>query len=69
MPEQRAIAHRCHPNEIAHSETEILQGGIKYNLEHFILEALKTEEVKNTPNTNVMNSHSDWGVRDSPEYK
>ena len=48
-------------NENASFETEILQGGIRYNLERFILEALEIEQVKNTPDVHIMNSRSGWG--------
>ena len=51
----------CHKYENANFETEILQGGIRYNLEHFILEALEIEQVKNTTDVHVMNSRSEWG--------
>ena len=47
-----------HKNEEATFSTEILQGGIKYNLEHFILEAIEIEEARNTPDIVIMNSRS-----------
>ena len=46
--------------------TTCLAGGIRYNLDRFILEAIEIEEAKNDANTNVMNSRSEWGERDSP---
>ena len=51
----------CHKNENATFETEILQGGIRYNLERFILEALEIEQVKNTPDVHIMNIQSGGG--------
>ena len=56
----------CHPNEPANFESEVLQGGIRYNLERFILEALEIEEAKNTPDLHVMNSRSEWGGQRAP---
>ena len=38
--------NNCHQNENATFVTEILQGGIKFNLERLILEALEIEEAK-----------------------
>ena len=58
-----------HSNEEANFETEILQGGIKYNLERFILEALEIEEIKNTPDVNIMNSRSEWGGKGLPRIQ
>ena len=59
----------CHPNEPANFESEVLQGGIRYNLERFILEALEIEEAKNTPDLHVMNSRSEWGGKGLPRIQ
>ena len=55
-----------HQNEDGNFVTTCLAGGIRYNLDRFILEAIEIEEAKNDANTNVMNSRSEWGERDSP---
>ena len=59
----------CHPNEPANFVSELLQGGIRYNLERFILEALEIEEAKNTPGIHVMNSRSEWGGKGLPRIQ
>ena len=59
----------CHANENASFETEILQGGIRYNLERFILEALEIEQIKNTPDVHIMNSRSEWGGKGLPRIQ
>ena len=50
-------------------ETEILQGGMKYNLERFILEAIEIEEGRNNPAYTIMNSRSEWGGRGLPRIQ
>ena len=50
-------------------ETEILQGGMKYNLERFILEAIEIEEGRNNPAYTIMNSRSEWGGRGLPRIE
>ena len=49
--------------------SEIVQGGIKYNLERFIFEALEIEDARNDPNTITMNSRSEWGGRGLPRIQ
>ena len=58
-----------HKNEEATFSTEILQGGIKYNLERFILEAIEIEEARNTPDIVIMNSRSEWGGKGLPRIQ
>ena len=55
-----------HPNEQASFVTKCLSGGIKYNLERFICEALEIEEARSNPEIRVMNSRSEWGGRGLP---
>ena len=50
-------------------ESEILQGGIKYNLERFIFEAIEIEEGRNNPEYIIMNSRSEWGGRGLPRIQ
>ena len=52
-----------HPNQQADFETNAVRGGMKFNLNRFILEALLIEGAKGTPNCVVMNSRSEWGHR------
>ena len=49
--------------------SEILQGGMKYNLERFILEAIEIEEGRNNPVYSIMNSRSEWGGRGLPRIQ
>ena len=58
-----------HKNEEATFSTEILQGGIKYNLERFILEAIEIEEARNNPDIVIMNSRSEWGGKGLPRIQ
>ena len=55
-----------HQNEDADFVTTCLAGGIRYNLDRFILEALEIEEAKNDNNTQIMNSRSEWGGKGLP---
>ena len=49
--------------------SEIIQGGIKYNLERFIFEAIEIEEGRNNPVYSIMNSRSEWGGRGLPRIQ
>ena len=56
----------CHTDEEAEFQTTCLSGGIQFNLNRFILEALEIEEARNQPDINVLNSRSEWGGRGLP---
>ena len=49
--------------------SEIVQGGIKYNLERFIFEAIEIEDARNDPQIITMNSRSEWGGRGLPRIQ
>ena len=55
-----------HAQDEANLVTTCLAGGIKFNLNRFILEAIEIEEVKTTPGVHIMNSRSDGGGRGLP---
>ena len=56
----------CHQDEEAEFITTCLSGGMQFNLNRFILEALEIEEARNNPEIQVMNSRSEWGGRGLP---
>ena len=49
--------------------SEILQGGMKYNLERFIMEAIEIEEGRDNPEYTIMNSRSEWGGHGLPRIQ
>ena len=49
--------------------SEIMQGGMKYNLERFILEAIEIEEGRNNPEYSIIKSRSEWGGRGLPRIQ
>ena len=49
--------------------SKIWEGGMKYNLERFILEAIEIEEGRNNPEYSIMNSRSEWGGRGLPRIQ
>ena len=58
-----------HPGQEASFVTKCLSGGIKYNLERFILEALEIEEARQSQDVRVMNSRSEWGGKGLPRIQ
>ena len=57
---------------LMHSDTntefkaKIVKGGIRYNLDRFVLESQKIQEANDDPGVNVLNSKSEWGSRGVP---
>ena len=56
----------AHDNTEAEFVTKCIKGGITFNLNRFILEALVIEDAKSDQNLNLMNSRSEWGGRGLP---
>ena len=55
-----------HSDEEANFVTTCISGGIKFNLNRFILEAIEIEEARLNPEIRVMNSRSEWGGKGLP---
>ena len=43
-----------------------VRGGMKFNLDRFILEAHKIDEASRNPNIKLLNSRAEWGQRGIP---
>ena len=65
---KHSALHHVGENEVEYV-SEIIQGGIKYNLERFIFEAIEIEEGRNNPVYTIMNSRSEWGGRGLPRIQ
>ena len=55
-----------HPNLQPQFEASVVRGGFQWNLERQIFEALEIESQKGNPNTQVLDSKSEWGNRGFP---
>ena len=58
-----------HPNHEAEFSSQVLRGGIQFNLDRFILEAHKIQEAGQNPNIALMNQRSEWGHRGLPRLQ
>ena len=47
-------------------KAKIVKGGIRYNLDRFVLESQKIQEANDDPGVIVLNSKSEWGSRGVP---
>ena len=52
-----------HPDEPQAFTAEPIQGGIPYNVERFILEALKIQEFSQSNTHQILNQRGEWGHR------
>ena len=55
-----------HLDEEVEFTTTCLSGGMKFNLNRFILEAIEIEDAKCDPKINILNSRSEWGGKGLP---
>ena len=58
-----------HPDQPANFRTDILGGGVRYNLDRFITEALHIENARRDSNSAVMNQRSEWGQAGLPRMR
>ena len=52
--------HKMH-NQNTTGLTRIISGGIKYNIERYIREALNIKSAKGNQNINLINQKEEWG--------
>ena len=58
-----------HPTQEPKYTTRIISGGIKYNIERYIKEALQIESAKENTNINLINQKSEWGMTGVPRLR
>ena len=59
----------AHPDHPASFRTEILAGGIRFNLDRFISEALHIENARRDVSTDILNQRSEWGQAGLPRMR
>ena len=55
-----------HRNTNPEFKAKIIKGGIRFNLDRFVLESQKIQETNDDPGVVILNSKSEWGSRGVP---
>ena len=50
-----------HPDKPPNFETSIIKGGMRFNAERFIREAIEIDDLKRNPEFGILNQRSEWG--------
>ena len=58
-----------HPNTQPEFQGSIVKGGIRFNVERFILESIKISEANDDSNVNLLNQKGEWGDRGIPRLR
>ena len=57
---------KCHRDGAPKFQTEIIQGGIQFNLDRFVRESLEIEKLRNDQDVVPLNQRSEWGHKGLP---
>ena len=57
---------KCHRDGSPKFQTEVIQGGIQFNLDRFVRESLEIEKLRNDQNVVPLNQRSEWGHKGLP---